>query len=58
MVIVHGEDMDIKYGEKMGKRKGFGGPVYGTWILANLFVILSQLPESSSVKGPKTILDV
>jgi len=30
MVIVHGEDMDIKYGEKMGKRKGFGGPVYGT----------------------------
>lgn len=30
MVMVDGEDMDIKCGEKMGKRKGFGRPVNGT----------------------------
>ena len=30
MVMVDGEDRDIKCGEKMGKGKGFGRPVYGT----------------------------
>lgn len=58
MVMVDGEDMDVKCGERMGKRKLFGRPVYGTCILANLLVILPRLQECSSVKGHKRNLGV
>lgn len=44
MVMVEGEDPDIKGEERVGKRKGAGRPGCGTWILPNLFVIYYQSP--------------
>lgn len=29
-MMIYGEDMDTECAEKLGKRKGFGKPVYGT----------------------------
>lgn len=57
MVMLDGEDMDIKCEVKLGEKRIWKACIQDLH-LRKLVWNLSQLPKSSSVKGPKRNFDV